>query len=116
MAVSEQTTALIAVFRDRARAQRYLDELKRHGFPDEEIGMLSPGDTLPRAAGDDEGAAAAITGGAIGAFAGALATGLIPGAGPVVAAGLMAGMLGGAAVGGVVGTLISLGVPEEEAQ
>ena len=123
MAVSTQTTALIATFADRRRAERFLEELRRAGFQNDEIGMVSP-DALASESPDthveDGAAAGALTGGMLGAFAGALATGLIPGLGPVIAAGLLAGVLGGsaagAATGGLVGALIGLGVPEEEAR
>jgi hypothetical protein len=123
MAVSTQTTALIATFADRRRAERFLEELRREGFQSAEIGMVSPHPEAPKTPETqvEEGAAAgALAGGVLGAFAGALATGLIPGVGPVIAAGLLAGVLGGgvagAATGGVLGALIGLGVPEEEAR
>src|SRR5207244_13478774 len=116
--VAEQTTALFATFEDRRQAERFVAELKRAGFKDEELGVLTPHAVSHPV---EEGAAAgAVTGGALGAVAGAVATGLIPGVGPVIAAGLLAGVLGGgaagAATGGVLGALIGLGVPEEEAR
>src|SRR5262245_13118901 len=123
MAVSTQTTALIATFADRKRAERFLEELRRAGFQNDEIGMVSPDAVAPDGEGThvEEGAAAgALTGGVLGAFAGALASGLIPGIGPVIAAGLPAGVVrgraAGAATGGLLGALIGLGVPEEEAR
>jgi Heat induced stress protein YflT len=120
MAVSTQTTALIATFADRRRAERFVEELRREGFQNDEIGMVSPGPEPQESHVGEDAAAGALTGGVLGAFAGALATGLIPGVGPVIAAGLLAGVLGGgaagAATGGVLGALIGLGVPEEEAR
>src|SRR5207244_11938310 len=119
-AVSTQTTGLIATFADRRRADRFLEELRRAGFPKDEIGVASPQPAAPETPVEEGAAAGAVTGGVLGAFAGALATGLIPGVGPVIAAGLLAGVLGGgaagAATGGVLGALIGLGVPEEEAR
>lgn len=114
----EEVTALIATFVERRNAERFVDELKRARFKDDEIGMVAPHDQEIEPA--EEGAlAGAITGGALGAAAGAVATGLIPGVGPIVAVGILAGMLGGAAAGAgtgsLVGALIGLGVPEDEA-
>src|SRR5262245_33264268 len=113
----EEITALIATFWDRRQANRFIDELKRSGFKEDEIGLVPPDHTTPV----EEGAAAgAITGGTLGACAGAAATGMIPGIGPVLAAGLLAGVLGGAVAGatagGLVGALIGLGVPEDQAR
>jgi len=120
MAVSEQTTALIAVFKDRAKAEEYLAALRRAGFPEEELGILSPdaAEEVQEQALAGETTAGAIAGGSIGAFAGVLATGLTPGIGPLLAGGLLTGMLGGAAVGatagGVLGILSGLGLEEED--
>lgn len=114
----DQITALIATFTERRHADHFVDELKRAGFKDDEIGLVAPHDDELEPV--EEGAVAgAITGGALGAAAGALATGLIPGVGPVVAAGILTGMLGGlaagAGTGSLVGALIGLGIPEDEA-
>lgn len=120
MAVSEQTTALIAVFATRPQAEHYTEELRRAGFDPDEYGMITPepGDTEKQV--EDNAAAGALAGSAVGALAGAVATGLVPGIGPVIAAGVMTGVLGGAAAGaaagGVLGVLLGLGIPEEEAQ
>lgn len=118
MKTKQEISALIATFWERRLADRFVDELKRAGFKDDEIGLLAPHET---SAPVEEGAVAgAITGSAIGALAGAAATGFIPGIGPVVAAGLLTGVFGGAAAGaaagGLVGALLGLGVPEEEAR
>ena len=119
MAVKEQTTALIATFADRRSADRFVAELKRAGFQDEEIGLVALHDEQPSHVGGGA-AAGALGGGALGACAGALATGLIPGIGPAIAGGLLIGIVGGAATGaaagGVLGALIGLGVPEDEAR
>jgi uncharacterized protein (TIGR02271 family) len=120
----------VGVFEDRSDAERAVNELRRAGFRDDQIGFAGHGEAPegseswqtagPGEAG--EGAAkGAVGGGILGGILGALATGLIPGIGPVIAGGLLAGILGGAAVGavggGVLGALVgSLGVPEEEAE
>ena len=120
MPLSPTTTAVIATFRDRRQAERFVDELKRSGFAESEIGVLSPGQEHTGTYVEEGVAAGAVTGGALGAFAGAVATGLIPGIGPVVASGLLAGVLGGAAAGAtagsLLGALVGLGIPEEEAR
>lgn len=118
MAVSQEVSALITTFANRKDAERFVTELKRSGFKDAEIGMLSPHDKADEI--EDDALAGAITGGAVGAAAGAVAAGLIPGIGPVIAAGLLTSLLGGAAAGaaagGIVGALVGLGIPEDEAQ
>lgn len=117
MSVGQEVSALIATFANRSKAERFVSELKRAGFKDDEIGMLSPHDH--NEAIEEDAVAGAITGGALGAFAGAMAIGLIPGIGPVIAAGILTGVLGGAAAGatagGLLGALIGLGVPEDQA-
>jgi uncharacterized protein (TIGR02271 family) len=121
-------TAVVGVFEHRNDAQAAIQDLKRAGFRDDEIGVLSrdgQGDSI-RTDGVDETNAAegAAVGVAAGAGVGALwaigiAAGLLPAIGPVIAGGLFASILasaaGGAAVGGLVGALIGLGIPEEEA-
>jgi len=120
MTVSSQVSALIATFHDRRKAARYVNALRRAGFKENEIGVLSP-ETHPHVdVVEDDAVAGAISGGLVGAVAGAVATGLIPGIGPVLAAGMLASVLGGAAAGATAGTvlgaLIGLGVPEDKAQ
>jgi len=120
MPVSEQTTALIAVFKDRPHAEEYYAALCRAGFAESELGIFSPNaeEELQEAAFAEEATAGAIAGGSVGAFAGALASGAVPAVGPLVAGGLVAGLLGGAAVGatagGVLGILSGLGLTDEE--
>jgi CBS domain-containing protein len=117
--VQQAVTALIATFWDQHDADRFVVELKRAGFKDDEIGIIAP--QKGQADSVEEGAkAGAITGGTLGACAGAIATGLIPGIGPVLAGGLLAGVLGGAAAGAtagsLLGVLLGLGVPEDQAR
>jgi uncharacterized protein (TIGR02271 family) len=128
MATSQRSTC-VGVFEDHRQAQRAVEELKRVGFRDEQLGVVSH-DTEARQAGGatKETGSYAGEGAAIGAAAGAgvgalwalgIAAGLLPGIGPVIAGGLLASLLasaaGGAAVAGIAGALIGLGIPEEEA-
>lgn len=119
---------LVGVFDDREHAQNAVNELKRAGFTDEQIGVASREreEREPRGEGQEsyteEGA---VTGAVAGAGIGGLwalgiAAGALPGIGPIIAGGLLASLLAsaavGAVVGGLAGALIGLGVPEEEAQ
>jgi uncharacterized protein (TIGR02271 family) len=121
-------TAVVGVFDNRSDAQAAVQDLKRAGFRDDEIGVLSrdvQGDGVHT---DDVGETNAAEGAAVGVAAGAgvgalwaigIAAGLLPAIGPVIAGGLFASILasaaGGAAIGGLVGALIGLGITEEEA-
>lgn len=120
MVDKQQLSALIATFANRELADRYVKQLKRAGFKDDEIGVLSPHAPPEETPVEDDALAGAITGGVVGAMAGAIVPGLIPGIGPILATGILASVLGGAAAGatagGVLGALIGLGVSQEQAQ
>ena len=122
-----QSDTLVAVFDNRTQAEKAIDELRRAGFRNDQIGIaVRSGDvTAPPPADEEEPApdravTGALTGGAFGALAGALATGLIPGVGWVVAGGILAGIVGGAAAGaaaaGLLDTLLGMGLSEDEAR
>jgi uncharacterized protein (TIGR02271 family) len=128
MAASGRST-VVGVFNERDDAERAIDELKRNGFSDDQIGFAAKDGSDREGtirSGDEAGdagggaAAGALTGGVVGGVLGALAAGLIPGIGPIVAGGLLAGVLGGAAAGatagGIIGALAGMGVPEEDAR
>jgi hypothetical protein len=120
------------VFDDRGAAMRAVDELKRVGFRDDQIGVVArdtdtelrtPADMPPdRGSQWEEGAATGVAAGAgIGAlWAIGMAAGLLPGIGPAIAGGILASVLASAAgtalVGGILGALIGLGIPEDEAR
>jgi len=116
-------TAVVGVFEQRDQADRAVEELRRAGFRDDQIGYAMRG-TEPAAdnnvthSGSSAGEGLA-TGAVIGGLVGAAAALLIPGIGPVVAGGVLASVLGGAAVGaaagGILGALVGMGIPEEEA-
>jgi len=122
--------AVVGIFDDYRQADEAIGELRRAGFRDDEIGILSRTTVTsetgivndPTHSRWEEGAgigaaAGAITGTGLGL---AVAAGLIPGVGPVIVGGALAAMLAsagaGAAVGTVLGALIGLGIPEEESQ
>jgi uncharacterized protein (TIGR02271 family) len=118
-------TVVVGVFQHRHDAQACVNDLKRSGFRDNEIGMVTrDGDAAAETSDNKVGEGAAI-GAATGAGVGALwaigiAAGLLPAIGPVIAGGMLASILasaaGGAAVGGIVGALVGLGIPEEDAE
>ncbi len=122
MAMTDQATALIGVFADHRQADRFVDALKRVGFTDRQIGVMTRGPDKEGTAAEDTAVAGALTGGTLGALTGIVLTaGLIPGIGPVLAGGgLLVGLLGGVAAGatagGVIGALVGLGIPEEHAR
>lgn len=120
---------LLGVFGNDGDAQRCVEELRRAGFRDDQLGVMArgtgPADNITSQ--DDSGSAIAAgtaTGAVAGAGVGALwALGMVAGAvpvvGPVVVGGLLATVLAsaatGAVAGSIVGALVGLGVPEEEA-
>ena len=129
MATDDRST-VVGVFEDRALAQRAIDELRFAGFTDDQIGYAVRNETVeegnPATGGEVEHdtrentTKGVVAGGIVGGALGAAAALLIPGIGPVLAGGILLGILGGAAVGGAAGgiidALMSMGIPEEEAQ
>jgi len=127
MAVSTRST-LAAVFPDRDKAQRAVNELRQAGFRDDQIGMMArddrTGEGITVIDKDTKVPEGAAVGAAAGAGAGLLwalgiVAGVVPPLGPVIAGGVLASVVlstaGVAAVGGLVGALVGAGIPEEEA-
>src|SRR5581483_6863405 len=108
---------LVCICESRERADQAMDDLRHHGFTDQEIGFAMRGE---RGEHDATGGtvAGAVAGIGIGGIAGAVAAVLIPGIGPVIAGGLLAGIIGGgvagAVAGGILGWLTEMDIPEEE--
>jgi hypothetical protein len=135
MALTERSL-VVGVFTDRSKAEQSIEELRRGGFSDDEIGFAMrggeavegthPGTSQAMDLGGETGTQAkqeftgALTGTAAGGMLGAAAALLIPGLGPVTLAGVLAGLVAGAgagaAAGGIVGALTGLGASEEEAR
>ena len=120
MATTQRST-VVGVFETTDRADRAVQELRRAGFRDDQIGYAvrgAEGQTDTAGAGSKAGEGLAA-GAVIGGIVGAAAALLIPGIGPVIAGGVLASVLGGAAVGaaagGILGALVGMGIPEEEA-
>jgi len=120
---------VVGVFRTRDQAERAVEELRRAGFMDDQIGLVvrdASGKPVHATNSEntylDEGA---VTGMVAGAGAGAIIglgvlAGVIPVVGPILAVGALGTVLlnaaGGAALAGLAGALIGWGVPAEEAE
>ncbi len=127
---------ITGIFRDRATAERVVDQLRAAGFSKDRIALLTTGTserraekTIPITDSERPGvgtAMGAAVGGAIGAASGAslgaaAASLLVPGVGPVMVIGLLgAAVLGGAGVvtGAVAGETLEAalgeGLPHED--
>ena len=120
MAMTQNPVA-VGVFQTNEQARRAIEDLRRAGFSDNEIGFLTRVDAAP-SQGDIAANAAtgAIGGGVLGGILGAAASLLIPGLGLALAGGILAatfsGIVAGAAAGSIIGMLTGIGVPQEEAR
>jgi uncharacterized protein (TIGR02271 family) len=130
MATKKHST-IVGVFEDRQKAQQAVNELKRAGFLDSQIGVAGrdyKGDRLVAGTGGEEetyAAEGAMAGVATGAGLGALwglgiLAGVLPAIGPAIAGGTLATILSSAAAGaataGLAGALLGLGMSKEEAE
>ena len=129
----------VGLFATREAAERAVADLKRAGYRDDQIGLISKDADGKAVKRDGSGAMetnaceGATVGAAAGAAGGAAAgtavgigmlAGVIPVIGPVVALGTLgtvllgagAGAAAGAAAGGLTGALIGWGIPEDEAK
>ncbi|MGN6136675.1 MAG: YsnF/AvaK domain-containing protein [Aureliella sp.] len=130
MAMKNHST-IVGVFTDREQAQRAVNELRRMGFSESQIGVAHrDSDRIGVAeqvdATDDEtyaseGAAAGLaTGAGVGALWGlGIIAGVLPAIGPAIAGGTLAAVLSSAAAGaaaaGLGGALVGLGLSKDEA-
>jgi uncharacterized protein (TIGR02271 family) len=129
MTATSQRGTVVAVFNDRSKAQQAINELKRAGFRDDQIGVTSREGKLAGTTTDDTGdtyaaeagAAGLATGAGVGALWGlGVVSGFLPAIGPAIAGGTLAAILSSAAAGaaaaGLAGTLIGMGISKEEAE
>lgn len=128
----ENRSTVVGVFEDQSAAQKAVAELRRAGFGEHDIGVVTRErqHTASRDMAETDDAslkagAGAATGAITGAGIGALwALGIVtiglPAVGPVIAGGILASVLASAAgtavAGGILGALIGLGIPEEHAK
>lgn len=129
MATMTQRTTAVGVFHSTANAQQAVNELRRMGFNESDIGVAGrnedavTGASATRDTGSNvaTGAAAGVaTGAGVGVLWGlGIAAGMLPAIGPVIAGGTLAAILAssaaGAAAAGIAGALVGLGIPEDEA-
>lgn len=131
MAATNMATGVVGVFDDKREAERAVDELRKAGFTNDQIGVAArdkeiAADVKKGASGDgshaEAGAAVGLATGAAGGLLWGLAVlaGALPAIGPVIAGGALAAVLASAATGaaaaGLTGALIGWGIPEEEAK
>src|SRR3989442_347109 len=102
-----QSSVAVGVFSELAQARQAIDELRRAGFNDDEIGFLTRAGTI-----EPEGElGAGIVGGAaelviVGAGMGVVAGILIPALGGAVVGGAVVSILGSATIGGAAERII----------
>lgn len=107
---------VIGIFQSRRDAEQAVSQLRRQGFSEQEINIVSKQGQSQTEYGEDDISDGALTGGTLGGIGGLLLSAgalAIPGLGPVVAAGPIAAALSGAVMGGIAGGLIDWGIPEE---
>lgn len=118
---------VVGVFKDRSQAEKAIDDLRRAGFRDTQIGIMVRDGKSVRGIKNSKGSMVeegALGGAAVGLGAGALAglavlSGVIPAIGPALFAGWLGSVVSsagaGVLTGGLIGSLIGLGIPEEDA-
>ena len=128
--MAKNRSTVVGVFASRAQAHQAMEELRRAGFHDNQITLVTHRNEGVEVTDVDAQKAAVVSGeskagegAGIGAAAGAVAGArmvLIPGVGPVLSIGTLAGVIfgviAGGAGGGLVGALIGQDFPEEEAR
>ncbi|WP_425613593.1 general stress protein [Anatilimnocola sp. NA78] len=126
MASSTVTGTVIGVFEDQLQAQQAIAELKRAGYTEDQIGVVSQhrdgAATADSGTKVEEGAAAGLaTGAGIGALWGlGILSNVLPGIGPAIFGGTLGVILSSAAAGaaaaGIGGALAGLGIPDDDAK
>jgi hypothetical protein len=121
---------VVGVFDDTRMAQAAVEELRRVGFPEDQVGVVARGESVVKSGATsaqtsshwEEGAAVGAAAGAgIGAlWAVGMATIALPPILPAVLVSswlvsILASAASGAAIAGLAGALVGLGLPEEEA-
>ena len=123
-------STVVGVFDDARMAQAAVEELRRVGFPEDMVGVVTRGESVVKSGAKtaetgshwEEGAAVGAAAGAgIGAlWAVGMATIALPPILPAVLVSswlvsILASAASGAAIAGLAGALVGLGLPEEEA-
>jgi hypothetical protein len=127
-ATSVGTGTIVGVFDDPRKAQQAVNDLRRAGYSEDQIGVVSHNRDGSAKVGDgatgskaEEGAIAGLaTGAGVGALWGlGILAGVLPGIGPAIAGGtlgiLLSSAAAGAAAAGIGGALVGLGIPDDDA-
>lgn len=126
MSTATASETIVGVFENQQQAQQAVNDLRKQGYSDDQIGVVShnreQGSTATGSGtGAEEGAAiGAATGAGVGALWGlGILAGVLPGIGPAIAGGtlgiLLSSAAAGAATAGIGGALMGLGVSDEDA-
>lgn len=126
MAMTTTTKPVIGIFHDPIEAQRAIADLKRQGYTEDQIGVVSPDrNSVTASESESKAEEGAIAGLATGAGVGALwglgiLSNVLPGIGPAIFGGTLGVILSSAAAGataaGIGGALVGLGMSEEDAE
>lgn len=125
MSTTQVTGTVVGVFEDQANAQKAVAELRRAGYTEDQIGVVSKHDAVVESDSGtkvEEGAAAGLaTGAGLGALWGlGILSNILPGIGPAIFGGtlgvIMSSAAAGAAAAGIGGALAGLGVSDDEAK
>lgn len=125
MATVTSADTIVGVFETQREAQQAIAELRRAGYTEDQIGVISQQTDEPVARDSgtraEEGAAAGLaTGAGLGALWGlGILSNVIPGIGPAIFGGTLGVILSSAAAGaaavGLGGALAGMGIPDDDA-
>lgn len=126
MATATTTGTIVGVFEDRQKARQAIADLKKMGYTESQIGVITQGeeDSVDGATDTkaEEGAAAGLaTGAGLGALWGiGILSNVLPGIGPALFGGTLGVILSSAAAGaaaaGIGGALVGMGIPDDDAE
>lgn len=124
MATQVSSDTIIGVFENQSDAQQAIAELRRQGYTEDQIGVVSKqGDNTTATDSMTNAEKGAVAGAATGAGIGALwglgiLSNVLPGIGPAIFGGtlgvLLSSAAAGAAAAGIGGALAGVGIPEED--
>ena len=102
MTINQQRSTVVGVFPTRTQAESAINELRRLGFTDQQIGYLERDNTGANQGNievennhitQNAAVGGAVSGGVIGGLIGAASSSSIPGFGPAIAGGILAATL-----------------------
>ncbi|HET6423582.1 MAG TPA: general stress protein [Planctomycetaceae bacterium] len=126
MATTTASDTVIGVFKSQQEAQRAIADLRKQGYTEDQIGVISQHSdgttTSDSGTSVEEGAVAgAATGAGLGALWGlGILSNVLPGIGPAIFGGtlgiLLSSAAAGAAAAGIGGALVGMGIPDDDAK